>query len=121
MLPPSSVATRLRAVVQARKRPGCAPPLVQILERPVRQSHTARVYGRDRDYSERRKQLGRPRVMAEISELVVGMAQYHGERNHQGLGNVLIEAEECVGSPDGKVRCRKQLGGLLSYYHRAAA
>ena len=27
------------------------------------------------DYSERRKQLGRPRVMAEISELVVGMAQ----------------------------------------------
>ena len=24
---------------------------------------------------------------------------YHGERNHQGLGNALIEAEECVGSP----------------------
>ena len=25
VLPPSSVATRLRAVVQVRKRPGCAP------------------------------------------------------------------------------------------------
>ncbi len=37
-------------------------------------------YSSDRDYSERRKQLGRPRVMAEISELVVGMG---GERNHQ--------------------------------------
>ncbi len=46
---------------------------------------------------------------------------YHGERNHQGLGNSLLEAEECVGSPHGKVRCRKGLGGLLSYYHRAAA
>ena len=46
---------------------------------------------------------------------------YHGERNHQGLGNSLLEAEECVGSPHGKVRCRKRLGGLLSYYHRAAA
>ena len=45
---------------------------------------------------------------------------YHGERNHQGLGNALLEAEECVGSPHGKVRCRKRLGGLLSYYHRAA-
>ena len=46
---------------------------------------------------------------------------YHGERNHQGLGNPLLEAEECVGSPHGKVRCRKRLGGLLSYYHRDAA
>ena len=46
---------------------------------------------------------------------------YHGERNHQGLGNALLEAEECVGSPYGKVRCRKRLGGLLSYYHRDAA
>ena len=46
---------------------------------------------------------------------------YHGERNHQGLGNALLEAEECVGSPHGKVRCRKRLGGLLSYYHCAAA
>ena len=46
---------------------------------------------------------------------------YHGERNHQGLGNALLEAEERVGSPHGKVRCRKRLGGLLSYYHRDAA
>ena len=46
---------------------------------------------------------------------------YHGERNHQGLENALIEGEESVGSPYGKVRCRKRLGGLLRYYHRDAA
>ena len=46
---------------------------------------------------------------------------YHGERNHQGLENALIEAEECVGSVHGNVRCCKRLGGLLSYYHRDAA
>ena len=33
-----------------------------------------RLIARKWDYSARRKQLGRPRVMAEISELVVGMA-----------------------------------------------
>ena len=35
--------------------------------------------------------------------------------------DALLEAEECVGSSHGKVRCRKRLGGLLGYYHRAAA
>src|SRR5262245_57968347 len=44
---------------------------------------------------------------------------YHRERNHQGLGNELIEgapAEERV----GRVRRRQRLGGLLNYYARAA-
>ena len=36
---------------------------------------TTTIIARKWDYSERRKQLGRPRGMAEISELVVGMAQ----------------------------------------------
>ena len=48
-------------------------------------------------------------------------SHYHAERNHQGLGNKLIEADECVGSLEGNVRCRKRLGGLLNYYHREAA
>ena len=46
---------------------------------------------------------------------------YHAERNHQGLENALIEADERVGSLAGNVQCRKRLGGLLSYYHRDAA
>jgi transposase InsO family protein len=46
---------------------------------------------------------------------------YHQERNHQGLGNRLIEAGEEVGRPSGAVACRERLGGMLRYYYRAAA
>jgi putative transposase len=46
---------------------------------------------------------------------------YHLERNHQGLGNELIE--KAIGCPDrdGAVECRERLGGILNYYHRRAA
>ena len=43
------------------------------------------------------------------------------ERNHQGLGNSLIEPKEDVGSTDGDVEYRKRLGGMLKYYYRQAA
>ena len=46
---------------------------------------------------------------------------YHRERNHQGLGNRLIDPDEQVGEPDGEVECTERLGGLLRYYHRTAA
>jgi hypothetical protein len=47
---------------------------------------------------------------------------YHGERNHQGKGNVLLfPAENDGGSRrQGAIRCRERLGGLLKYYSRAA-
>jgi putative transposase len=48
------------------------------------------------------------------------VAHYHGERNHQGLSNELIDRP----SPQratGPVRRRERVGGLLSYYYRAAA
>ena len=48
------------------------------------------------------------------------VAHYHGERNHQGLGNALIVREEPVGMTEGEICCRERLGGLLRYYHRAA-
>ena len=38
---------------------------------------------------------------------------YHGERNHQGLDNQLIEPDEAVGSRQGGLQCRERLGGLL--------
>jgi transposase InsO family protein len=44
---------------------------------------------------------------------------YHLERNHQGLGNELIEPSGETGS--GRVACRERLGGLLRYYYRRAA
>ena len=46
---------------------------------------------------------------------------HHRERNHQGLGNRLIDPDEQVGKPDGDVECTERLGGLLHYYHRTAA
>ena len=48
------------------------------------------------------------------------VAQYHTERNHQGVGNQLIGPDERVGSVAGKLECRERLGGMLKYYHRAA-
>ena len=46
---------------------------------------------------------------------------YHCERNHQGLHNKIIDPGGEVGSIAGKIECREHLGGLLKYYHRAAA
>jgi hypothetical protein len=48
------------------------------------------------------------------------LAHDHGERNHQGLYNRLIEPKEDVGTRMGRVECRRRLGGLLRYYYRKA-
>jgi putative transposase len=48
-------------------------------------------------------------------------AHYHRERNHQGVGNQLLQNSgtfACVGEA---VRRRQHLDGMLSFYHRAAA
>jgi hypothetical protein len=47
---------------------------------------------------------------------------FHGERNHQGKGNVLLFPSEKVGQqkPRSRVRCRARLGGLLKYYSYVA-
>ncbi|WP_197440360.1 integrase core domain-containing protein [Polystyrenella longa] len=49
------------------------------------------------------------------------VAHYHSERNHQGLGNQLIDPDEDVGCVAGKLECCERLGGLLKYYYRDAA
>ena len=48
------------------------------------------------------------------------MAHYHTERNHQGLGNRLIRAEQRAVPSRGAVERRARLGGMLSFYHYAA-
>ena len=45
---------------------------------------------------------------------------YHGERNHQGLDNKIIEPDFSLDG-EGEVQCRELLGGLLRYYHRDSA
>ncbi len=93
----------------------------------------------------RRRDPGRPPQPQEICELVLRMAgenprwgltrirgalrrategyvvHDHLERNHQGLGNVLIDSRELDPEARGKVRCRERLGGMLRFYHREAA
>ena len=51
------------------------------------------------------------------------LTHYHGERNHQGLGNRLLEEapDRQVNEPSGPVLCRERLGGLLKFYYREAA
>ena len=65
---------------------------------------------------ERMIPLGERHLRRTIAEF---MAHYHGERNHQGIGNQLIRSlrrADCRGS----VRCRQRIGGMLNYYYRAA-
>jgi len=44
----------------------------------------------------------------------------HAERNHQGIGNRLIDEPDQAPS-DGAIRCRERLSGMLKYYFREAA
>jgi len=48
-------------------------------------------------------------------------AHYHAERNHQGLGNRLIEPRDRLGANLGPIRCIERLGGMLRFYDRAVA
>jgi hypothetical protein len=49
------------------------------------------------------------------------VTHYHGERNHQGLGNRLIMPDAWHAGHRGAIRRRERLGGMLNYYYRAAA
>jgi putative transposase len=48
-------------------------------------------------------------------------AHYHGERNHQGIDNALIDPSNDNSTMTGRVIRRKRIGGMLNFYHRAAA
>jgi len=46
---------------------------------------------------------------------------YHSERNHQGVGNRLLEPLATVSSINEPIQCRERLGGMLNFYYREAA
>jgi hypothetical protein len=54
--------------------------------------------------------IGQSSLHRATSEFV---AHYHGERNHQGLGNKIIRPEFAEFPAEGAINCRKRLGGLL--------
>jgi hypothetical protein len=49
------------------------------------------------------------------------LEHYHAERNHQGVGNRLLESDADVGQAAGELQQRERLGGMLRYYYRDAA
>ncbi len=49
------------------------------------------------------------------------VAHFRSERNHQGVGNRLLEPCVTVSSTDGPIQCRERLGGMLNFYYREAA
>lgn len=62
--------------------------------------------------------LGEGHLRTVVREYV---AHYHRERNHQGIGNELIESSTTPPSMTSAVARRQRLGGLLSYCEREAA
>jgi transposase InsO family protein len=61
--------------------------------------------------------FGEESLQTAVREFV---AHYHGERNHQSIGNLLIFPDRRLIDQGGPVRCRSRLGGMLNYYDRAA-
>ena len=49
------------------------------------------------------------------------MVHYHTERNHQGLGNRLLDTTNVAGLPDDPIQHRERLGGMLNFYYREEA
>ena len=61
--------------------------------------------------------IGERHLRRALAEYVT---HYHIERNHQGLGNVLIAGRPTTDT-HGRIRRLPRLGGLLNYYHHRAA
>jgi hypothetical protein len=49
------------------------------------------------------------------------VAHYHGERNHQGLGNALIAPQNDNHAITRPIVRHTRFGGMLNFYSRAAA
>ena len=100
----------LRAVgVRVIRTPASAPNCNAHAERFIRSIKT--------ECLDRIVPLGEWRLRRSVREFV---ERYHAERNHQGIGNELID-RPAVQPATGPVRRRQRVGGVLSYYYRSAA
>ena len=71
-----------------------------------------------RDFLDRLILLGEASLRRALREYG---AHYHSERNHQGVGNRLLEPPGKVASINDPIHCRERLGGMLNFYYREAA
>jgi putative transposase len=98
------------AAVKAVRLPPCSPDLNANLERFMRSAKG--------ECLERMAFFGERSLQVAVAEF---LSHFHAERNHQGLGNRLIEPGEEVGRTTGERACQERLGGILRYYYRQAA
>ena len=49
------------------------------------------------------------------------VSHFHGDRNHQGVRNQLLQPVATVSSTEEPIQCRERLGGMLEFYYREAA
>ena len=61
--------------------------------------------------------FGEASLLRAVEEFV---AHYNRERNHQSLGNRIVQPEVPTFPAAGEICRRRRLGGLLNYYYRAA-
>jgi transposase InsO family protein len=99
-----------RAGVQVVRLPARSPNLNAWIERFVRSVKE--------ECLDRMIFFGEASLRRAVREFI---AHYHAERNHQGLGNRIIQPEKQSARASGPVRCRERLGGMLRYYYRDAA
>jgi putative transposase len=105
-----------RAVLEFLEREG-----VRIMRTPVR-APNCNAYAERFVRSIKEESLNRVILLGEghlrraVAEFV---AHYHAERNHQGIGNELIQPLRRTDAR-GPVRRRQRMGGVLNYYYRAA-
>jgi len=70
------------------------------------------------EYRDRMVFFGRKSMENAVRDFV---QHFHTERNHQGLGNELIQPPVDVDTVAGRIERRQQLGGMLKFYQRRAA
>src|SRR6516165_8157772 len=110
-IPPTGFQKRLRFnVLGSVKLPPRSPNLNAYAERFVRTIKE--------DCLEQTIFFGEDSLRNAVREYI---AHYHGERNHQGLGNRLISPTRGITTQTGRIQRRQRLGGMLNYYYRDAA
>jgi transposase InsO family protein len=62
--------------------------------------------------------IGQASLRRAVAEYV---DHYHGERNHQGLGNELIYRSAATAAHAAPIHRRRRLGGMLNFYYHEAA
>ena len=99
-----------RAGVKAVRLPARSPNLNAWIERFVRSIKE--------ECLDRMIFFGESSLRRAVPEFI---AHYVAERNHQGLGNRIIQPDGRAAKASGPVRSSERLGGMLRYYYRDAA